>query len=355
MSSRIKVVLLATLATGTGAGLAEEVWKLRIHKGNEIEEHALAAVDSLTFDADTSVVPTVMVPAGQFVMGDGISACGVQQHEVTLTRSYYLAQHEVTNGEYVLLLQWAYDEGLVTVTTEGVWDHLDGSTAQLLALDNDYVEIQFDGVGSFNLRESPSPEAQQAYPGGYDPAVHPVKEVTWYGAAAFCDWLSLWMRLPRAYDHATWECNGGDPYGAMGYRLPTDAEWEYAAQFDDERLYPWGNEPPDCDRANYYIPPNEMCVGWTAPAGSHPSAPAILGLYHMAGNLWEWCNDYFQCELGTDPVVDPPGPPTGDRRVCRAGGYASVGYDLRCAFRAYNYPPSATYAHGFRIARTIAP
>jgi len=355
---RLKLVVAWLLVCGASPGLApaaaEDVWKLRIHKGAAVQEHNLAAIDSLTFGLQASPVPMVRVPGGAFVMGDGISTCGMQQHAVTLTRDFFLAQHEVSNAEYLQLLQWAYDQGLVTATTAEVRDNLDGSTVRLLSLANDYVEIQFDGAGTFYLRPSPSADAQAAYPGGYDPAPHPVKQATWYGAAAFCDWLSLWMGFPRAYDHASWECNGGDPFAAAGYRLPTDAEWEYAAQFDDERIFPWGGEAPDCARANFHFQTGP-CIGWTAPPGSHPDAPAALGLSHLAGNLWEWCNDWHACELGTDPVTDPPGPPSGTNRVCRAGGWGSVDYDLRRAFRAYNQPAGHTYAHGFRIARTAAP
>ena len=84
----------------------------------------------------------------------------------------------------------------------------------LLCLDSVYSEIQFDGAGSFYLRESPSGHAQDAYPGGYDPTYHPVKEVTWYGSVRHCDWLSPQAGLPRAYGHSgDWLCNGGDPYG----------------------------------------------------------------------------------------------------------------------------------------------
>lgn len=352
--TRCVALFILTLTLAVGTSQAQETWKMRIHKGSVIEEHILAEIDSVTFYADTSVVPMVTVAAGTFIMGDGISTCGMQEHEVTLTRDFYLAQHEVTNNEYVQMLQWAYDQGYVTATTAAVLDNLDGSTELLLALDNDYCEIQFDGAATFYLRESPSEAAQNAYPDGYDPVGHPVKQATWYGAAAFCDWLSLRMDLPRAYDHATWDCNNGDPYEARGYRLPTDAEWEYAAQYDDERLFPWGDAEPDCSRANFYFQPG-ICIGWTAPPGSHPDAPEALGLSHLAGNMWELLNDWFVCELGTDPQVDPPGPASGDRRVCRAGGWASVDYDLRCAFRAYNYPGSSTYAHGFRVAKTVAP
>ena len=73
----------------------------------------------------------VRTAAGDFVMGDGVSTCGMQEHPVTLTRDFFLGQHEVSNGEYLQLLQWAYDEGHVTATTAGVWDALDGSTELL--------------------------------------------------------------------------------------------------------------------------------------------------------------------------------------------------------------------------------
>ena len=66
--------------------------------------------------------------------------------------------------------------------------------------------------------------------------------------------------------------------------MPTDAEWEYAAQWDDERIYPWGDEDPDCSCANFYT--GTYCVYWTTPVGSYPDAPEVLGLSDMAGNLF---------------------------------------------------------------------
>lgn len=306
----MKRVLMAVLVLVVllGASTIQADWKVKIHRGDIVTEYSTAGIDSITF-SDSPVPVMVLVPAGTFIMGDGFSPCGVDEHQVTLTHDFWLGQHEVTNLEYMESLQWAYDNGYVTATVDSVQDALDGSTETLLRMSNDYCEIQFDGVGTFYLRESPSPEAQAAYPGGYNPANHPVKMLSWYGAARYCDWLSLQEGLARAYEHTgDWSCNGGDPYGAEGYRLPTDAEWEYAAQYDDERLYPWGNEAPACSLENYAPDTLTTCVGWTTPVGSYPAAPASLGLWDMAGNMSEWCNDRFVCDLGVDPVVDPVGP-----------------------------------------------
>lgn len=302
------LMAVLVLAVLLAASTIQADWKIKIHRGDIVTEYSTAGIDSITF-SDSPVPVMVLVPAGTFIMGDGVAHCGVDEHQVTLTHDFYLAQHKVTNLEYLESLQWAYNNGYVTATVDSVQDALDGSTETLLRMSNDYCEIQLGPDGVFYLRESPSTEAQGAYPGGYNPAVHPVKMVTWYGAARYCDWLSLQEGLARAYEHTgDWACNGGDPYGAEGYRLPTGAEWEYAAQFDDERIYPWGNELPDCSRANYQPDSLTMCVGWTTPVGSYPVAPASLGLWDMVGNMWEWCNDWFACDLGLDPVEDPVGP-----------------------------------------------
>jgi len=349
MTRRIIVILGLVLAIGPTASQGE--WRMRIHKGAAVEEHAVVEIDSLTFYG-TLVPPMVTVPAGVFIMGDGEAYCGVDQREVTLTRAFYVSQHEVTNQEYMEAVQWAYDHEFVTATSISVRDNLDGSTQELLDLDNEFSEVQFDGAGSFYLRESPY--AQNAYPEGYDPADHPVKEVTWYGAVRYCDWLSLQAGLPRAYEHSgDWACNGGDPYGAQGYRLPTDAEWEYAAQWDDERIYPWGNEEPDCSRADFYY--TSYCVGWTSPVGSYPDAPEALGLSDMAGNVWEWCNDWAVCSLGTSSATDPVGPASGVYRVLRGGCWDYAGSALRCAVRDGADPHDNYENSGFRASRTITP
>ncbi len=327
----LRIVLPALMLV---ASVSEGEWNLRIHKGAAVEEHAVAEIDSITF-YETVALPMVLVPAGVFIMGDGVAYCGVDEREVTLTHPFYLGQYEVTNQEYRDALQWAYDQGYVTAHSSSVNDNLDGSTVQLVNVGSSYSRIHFSG-GTFTVTS-----------GKED---HPVVMVSWYGAAAYCDWLSMQAGLSRAYNHATWSCNGGSPYTADGYRLPTDAEWEFAAQYDDERIYPWGNEPPDCSRVNYW-----GCLSGeyprTSEVGDYPAAPASLGLYDMAGNVWEWCNDYWTCNLGTVPVANPTGPGSGSSRVLRGGSWFGSGFVyLRCAYRYDGSPWHASDNYGFRVA-----
>lgn len=328
-------IMILVIAVLFEASMCCGDWKMSIHKDGTVEEHAVADIDSMTFYNPPSMV---LVPAGVFTMGDGISYCGVDEREVTLTNNYYLGQYEVTNQEYCDALQWAYDHDppLVTVTSSFVSDNLDGSTAGLLEMSSSYCQISFGG-DAFTVESGKEN--------------HPVVEVSWYGAAAYCDWLSMQAGYAPTYDHSDWSCNGGDPYGASGYRLPTDAEWEYATQYEGERSYPWGSEAPDCSRANYW-PPSGQCVGSASAVGSYPPAPESLGIYDMAGNVWEWCNDWHTCDLGSDPVENPTGEGSGSDRVLRGGAWDYYGIaSVRCSGRVNNYPPlTATY--GFRCART---
>jgi len=286
-----------------------------------------------------------LVPHGTYTMGGDEWSCGTSVHTVTLTRDFFLAQYEVTNQQYLDLLQWAYDHGFVTVSGSHVLDLLDPASVLLVDLASPYCEIQF-ADGSFALRNSGH---------GINPD-HPVKSVSWYGAAAYCNWLSLREGLPRAYDHHTWQPVSGSLYEQSGYRLPSEAEWERAAKYDDDRLYPWGDESPTCSRANY-----AACGSWTLPVGSLPAEKSIGGvaMYDMAGNAFEWCADWFACDLGTDPVTDPEGPASGDDRFFRGGG-TSAGLDeeLMCSFRNDAWARSPDYTGGdvgFRCARTAGP
>jgi len=296
---------------------------------------------TVTSDEPPPVGSFVLVPSGSFTMGDGVSYCGVGERAVTLTRDFWLGQYEVTNQEYLDLVQWAYDRGYVTATSSSVRDALDGSTQELVDLGDGDCEIAFSG-GVFTLSDA----------GHGVNGDHPMKEVTWYGSASYCDWLSLSEGLPRAYDHSDWSCGpGGNPYAATGYRLPTDAEWEYAAQWNDERIYPWGDDAPDCSRTNY-----GGCVVWTSPVGSYPTGAQNNHdepIYDLSGNVWEWANDWRECDLGTSPETDPPGPGGGSGRVLRGGSWGNSASSLRVAYRSYSYPVGSTSSIGFRPARSF--
>jgi len=297
----------------------------------------------------------IVVPAGTFTQGVD------SPRQVTLTRDFLLGVHEVTNAQYREALQWAYDQGLVTVEDGLVRQH-GVSLVDVGATTEDVLEIRFDeATGQFLLHAGTAaiiddPHGQGdwgpgfAYPEGYDPANHPVKHITWYGAASYCDWRSLMEGLPPYYN-GQWDQVPvpNNPYEAVGYRLPTEAEWEYAAQWNDGRVYPWGSQAPDCSLLGY-----NYCVGWTEPVGSHPAGASALGLQDMGGSVFEWCNDWSgSYEPG--PVSDPTGGTIAVWRVLRGGGWSTTGLYYRCYYRAYSGPSEMRNQWGFRLCRTVHP
>jgi sulfatase modifying factor 1 len=168
---------------------------------------------------------------------------------------------------------------------------------------------------------------------------HPVVHVAWTDAAAFAAWA--------------------------GKRLPTEAEWEYAARGGlVQHRYPWGNElhPQGRHRCNIWqgkfpeVNRPEDGFLWTAPVRSFP--PNDYGLYEMAGNVWEWCADYWGTAWDvSQPIIDPRGPVDGETRVMRGGSYlchASYCNRYRVAARSRSTPDSTTGHAGFRCARDLA-
>ncbi|HEC23390.1 MAG TPA: hypothetical protein ENI95_10800 [Chloroflexi bacterium] len=158
-------------------------------------------------------------------------------------------------------------------------------------------------------------------------ADHPVIWVTWFQADTYCRWRDA--------------------------RLPTEAEWEYAARGPDGRIYPWGNSPPDCTRVNYAPtdPDTEWCVGDTMPVGSYPTGISPFGVHDMSGNVWEWVADWFG-SYSEGPQTDPTGPPSGTERVERSGSLANPAYTIRPAHRLSNPPDHGNYGLGFRCVRS---
>jgi sulfatase modifying factor 1 len=158
---------------------------------------------------------------------------------------------------------------------------------------------------------------------------HPVVGVTWYDATAFCAWLSA--------------------RSGQLFRLPTEAEWEWAARGGREgELYPWGDQSPE----------EIAYVGCDAATGG-PSRVGVnksngFGLYDMSEGVHEWCSDYYDYRYYSySPERNPPGPSAGPRRVSRGGSWRHRVPFSRCAARS-SLPPSFQYAdYGFRVAATI--
>ena len=163
-----------------------------------------------------------------------------------------------------------------------------------------------------------------------DLALHPVTLVRWDDAVAYCAWLSSETGRP--------------------VRLPTEAEWEKAARGGVEgRRYPWGDRI-DRHQANFLNDPALKETHGTARCGSYP--PNAYGLYDMAGNVWEWVQDWYGPDYYVhSPQANPQGPRAGQMRVLRGGSWLAADVRmLSCSYRHKVPPDTYSYGIGFRIA-----
>lgn len=236
----------------------------------------------------------IQIPAGTFLMGitqeqaqqdiwgqkDNYIQREMPQHKVSLPE-YFIGKYLVTNREYNAFVR-----------------------------DTGY--------------KSPAGWFNGSYP--TEKADHPVMDIKWQDAVAYCDWLNT-----KTNKH---------------YRLPTEAEWEKAARGTDGRVYPWGNNF-DSKKCNIL----ESGFGDTTPVGQFsPEGDSPYGCSDMIGNVWEWCNDWFdenEYRKRTDEVINPQGPKAGRVHVRRGGAFdSSIKNDVRCTYRNGHNPISYD---GFRI------
>jgi formylglycine-generating enzyme required for sulfatase activity len=237
----------------------------------------------------------VLVPAGEFLMGSrrGVGSDDEHpQHKVWLD-DYYISKYEVTNEQFAKFVK----EKAYITEAEQAGDRL-------------------------NWKKLAKPGLEK----------HPVVDVSWNDAVAYCAWA--------------------------GVSLPTEAQWEKAARGTGGREYPWGNSW-EGSKCNWYGGPKVAGMAdmyekrGTTPMGSFPSGASPYGLVDMAGNVWEWCSDWY----GEDyykgaPARNPGGPEKGEYRVLRGGSWGDAGEGgIRCALRGRNSPVSRLNYYGFRTCR----
>ncbi len=270
--------------------------------------------ETYVVEVSSNLYEMLYVEGGSFTMGDEFGDlwgwCG-PVHQVTLTYDFYIGRHEVTFDEY---------------------------------------DAFCDTTGRIKPPDGPSWSEERWGRGS-----RPVINVSWWDAIAYCNWLSEEEGLPVAYlllgetDEGQLLDEDGnvttDITKVVGYRLPTEAEWEYAAR-GGKHQSPYkfsGSDAPD-DVAWY----RGNSGGMTHEVGQ--KIPNALGIYDMSGNVSEWCTDYYADY--TDAPRMNPYVSSGTNRVARGGRWSVVEQFVRVAFRSDGSPGYKIYDLGFRVART---
>jgi formylglycine-generating enzyme required for sulfatase activity len=233
----------------------------------------------------------VLIPAGTFTMGDGTGRADETPHAVSVN-AFFLDKYPVTQGFYEQVM----------------------------------------GVNPSKHRGKKSP----------------VEKTQWTDAVRFCNRCSELEGLRPAYNLDTWECD----FDAEGYRLPTEAEWEYACRAGSTGKYSFGDAEAELPRYAWFQPHSQ---GKPRPVGQ--KLPNRWGLGEMHGNVWQWCHDWYgESYYAESPAENPRGPAAGTMRVLRGGAWDCTAEKCRSAYRHKEFPvySDACFgadSYGFRRAR----
>jgi len=255
-------------------------------------------------------IDLIEIPAGEFWMGSDEYDNEKPRHRVTFREPFWMSRYPITNAQYqAFVADGGYQENTYWTETGGWeikkkegWNGMRQFQDQLFALPN-----------------------------------HPVVDVSWYEAMAFCAWLTERFCTVETHGRAS-----------LHYRLPTEAEWEYAARGQGEtyRRYPWGDEITP-EYANYA----ETNLGATSAVGCFPRGRSAFGCEEMSGNVWEWCLDSWISGYENAPDTGEMRGNIGDKKtkVARVGSCFNLPRNLRSAFRDNYGPDFRSYATGFRV------
>jgi len=281
-----------------------------------------------------------LVPGGEFLMGNerdyGFSADGEGPVHPVQLAPFWIDACTVTNEQFN---EFVNAQGYKTEAEQFGWSFV--FQGHLTSAQQAGVSLRVTGsewwcrVEGANWRhpEGPGSNIKRRW-------AHPVVQVSWHDALAYCTWA--------------------------GKRLPTEAEWEFAARggLQPGNRFPWGDElePQGRQMMNVWqgvFPThNTTADGYYGPAPAKSYRANGYGLYNMTGNIWEWCWDWFDASYyGRSLSPDPIGPDEGSRRVMRGGSYlchASYCNRYRVDARSSNTPDSATTNLGFRCVRDVA-